>query len=99
MNVAAAVANLEDLRLEPFAIALVARNEHVGEELHLDAHLAFALAGFASAAGHVEREVAGRQPAGARILRGGEQLTDRIEGFQIRDVLGTRPPPDWLLVG
>src|SRR2546429_236498 len=40
VNRAAAIADLEHLRLEPLAVALIAGNEHVGEELHLDAHLA-----------------------------------------------------------
>ena len=43
MDVAAAVLDLEHLRLEALAVALVARHEHVGEELHLDADLALAL--------------------------------------------------------
>src|SRR6476620_601655 len=57
MHGSTAVAHLEDLRLEPLAVALVARHEYVGEELHFDAHFAFTLAGFAATARHVERKV------------------------------------------
>jgi hypothetical protein len=58
-----AIANLEDLRLEPLAIALIAGHEHVGQKLHFNADLAFALTGLAPSARHVERKVAGGQPA------------------------------------
>ena len=47
---AAAVLHLEHLRLEALAVALVAGHEDVGEELHLDPDLAFALARLAAAA-------------------------------------------------
>ena len=63
MNRTAAVPDFEHLRLEPLAVALIAGHEDVGEKLHLDADFAFALARFAAAAGHVEREVTGGQPA------------------------------------
>ena len=43
MDVAAPVAHLEHLRLEALAVALVAGDEHVGQELHLDADFALAL--------------------------------------------------------
>ena len=63
VDVLRAVLHLEHLRLEAAAVALIARHEDVGEKLHLDAHFAFALARLASAAGHVEREVARREPS------------------------------------
>ena len=66
VDVLAAVLDLEHLRLEPLAVALVARHEHVGEELHLDADLALALARLAAAARHVEREVARGEAARLR---------------------------------
>src|SRR5215471_14456852 len=61
VNRPAAVPNFEHLRTETFAVALITGDEDVGQELHLDAHLALALTGFAPAAGHVEREMARRQ--------------------------------------
>src|SRR5262249_48082097 len=63
-----AVADLEHLRLEAFAVALVARHEDVGEELHLDAHFALALAGLAASARHVERKMTRGQAARPRVL-------------------------------
>src|SRR5262245_52594719 len=63
VNRAATVPHLEHLRLEPLSVALIARHEHVGEKLHLDAHFTLALAGLASSARNIEREVAGREAA------------------------------------
>src|SRR5262249_19818935 len=81
MDGAAPVSHLEHLRLEALAVALIARDEHVGEELHLDADLAFALAGLAASARNVEGEMARREAARPRVLGRGKQLADRIEGL------------------
>src|SRR5436305_1993473 len=61
VNRAAAVSDVQHLRLEPLAIALIARDEDVGEKLHLDAYFALALACFTPAARDVEGEVARSQ--------------------------------------
>ncbi len=98
MNRSAAIVDVEHLRLEPLAVALIARHEDVGEKLHLDAHLALALTRFAAAAGDVEREMARAQAARPRILGRGEQLTDRIERLQIRDGIRPRRAPDRRLI-
>src|SRR5207302_4557026 len=82
-NRPSAVADLEHLRLEAFAVALIARDEDVGEELHLDAHFAFALARFTAAARDVEREMARREPARPRVFGRREQLANRIERLEI----------------
>ena len=47
---AAAIADLEHLRLEPLPVALIARHEDVGEELHFFYLDAVALASLAAAA-------------------------------------------------
>src|SRR5690242_18541251 len=57
----ALVADIEHLRPEALAIALIARDEDVRQELHLDPDLPLTLAGLAAPAGDVEREVAGRE--------------------------------------
>ena len=98
VDVAPAVLDLEHLRLEPLAFADLARHEDVGEELHLDLDHAFALARLAAPAGHVEREVAGRQAARLRVLGRREQLADRIERLEIRDRVGSRRAADRRLV-
>ena len=98
MHGAALVLHFEHLRPETLAVALIARHEHVREELHLDADLPFALARLAAAARHVEREVARREPAQPRVLRRREQVADRIERLQIGDRIGARRAADRLLV-
>ena len=50
IDAAAAVLDLEHLRLEALALALVARHEHVGEELHLDLDHALPFARLAASA-------------------------------------------------
>src|SRR5207248_8754181 len=87
-----------DLRLEPLAVALVARYEDVGEKLHLDTDLALALGRFAPAARDVEREVARGESARPRVFRRGKQLADRIEGLEIRNGIAARRPADRRLV-
>src|SRR5207244_11032445 len=90
MDRAAAVPHLEQLRLEALAVALIAWNEDVGKELHLDADLALALTGLAAPPRHVEREVARGQTARARVLRRGEPLPDRLERVEVRHRIRSR---------
>ena len=70
----AAVLHLERLAVVPEAAARVARDEHVGQEVHLDAQHAVALARLAAPALHVEREaprlVAARPRVGQARRRG-----------------------------
>ena len=84
--------------LEALAFADLARHEHVGEELHLDLDLALALARLAAAAGDVEREMAGGQPARLGVLGRREQLADRIERLEVGDRVGSRRAADRRLV-
>src|SRR5437867_4381656 len=98
MNRPPPVADLEHLRLEALAIALIARHEDVGEKLHLDADFAFALACFTAPARHVEREVTCREAARARVFRGRKQLADRIERLEIGDRIRSRRAADRRLI-
>ena len=97
-DVAALVLHVEHRRLETLAVAVFARHVHVGEELHLDLHLALALARLAAATGHVEREGTGREPAAAGVLGRGEQFADRIERLEIGDGIRPRRAADGRLV-
>src|SRR6185312_17271062 len=94
----AAVLHFEDLRLEALALALFARDEDVGEKLHLDLDLSFPFAGFASAARHVEGKVARGESPRPRVLCGGKQLANRIERLQIGDRIRSRGAADWRLI-
>ena len=57
VDVLAAIAHFQHLRLVSRAFALFADQFHVGQKLHLHGHGAVALAGIAAASGDVEREV------------------------------------------
>ena len=98
MDVLAAILHVEHLRLEAHAVALVARNEDVREELHLDAHFALALACLAAPARHVEREVARGEAARFRVPGQREDLANRIERLQIRDRIRARRAADRRLI-
>src|SRR5262245_41284463 len=98
MNRPPAITDFEHLRLEAFAIALIARHEHVGQKLHLDADLALALARLASAAWDVEREVTRGQTARSRVLGRGKQLANRIERLEIRHRIAARRASDRRLI-
>ena len=63
--------------VEALALAHLAGDVHVGEEVHLDLAHAVALARLAAPAVHVEREARRRVAVGPRLLRAGEQLADR----------------------
>jgi len=61
------------------ALAGLALHPHVGQEVHLHAALAEALAGFAAATIHIEAEGARREPAGARLGHLCVELADVVE--------------------
>jgi hypothetical protein len=84
--------------LEPAAVTLFTRHEHVGQKLHLDAHFAFALTRFTAPARHVEGKVTRSEATGLRVLGRGEQLADRIERFQVRDGIRSWRAPDGCLI-
>src|SRR5438093_1590889 len=77
MDRPSAIPDVEHLRLEALAVALVAWHEHIGEKLHLDPDFAFALTRLAAPARHVEGKMARREPARTRVFRGGKQLANR----------------------
>ncbi len=66
-------------RVVALAAAGVALDPHVGQEVHLDAQLAVALALLAAAAGHVEAEPPRRVAAQLRLGQLGEQRADQVE--------------------
>src|SRR5690554_2926068 len=72
----AADLHLEGLAVVPRALADLAGDVDVGEEVHLDLDRAVALARLAAAALDVEREAAGLVAALARLGRPGEEVAD-----------------------
>ncbi len=75
----AVVADGERLGIVALAAAGVALDPHVGQEVHLDAELAVALALFAAPAGHVEAEPPRRVAAELRLGQLGVERADQIE--------------------
>src|SRR6185369_2063239 len=90
--------DLQRLAVVALAVADLARDVDVGQELHLDLEDAVALAVLAAAALDVEAEAAGRVAANARLRHAGEQLADGREQPDIRGRVGARRSPDRALV-
>src|SRR5262249_18293657 len=81
-----------------FAVADLAGDEDVGEEIHLDLDDAFAVAGFAAAALDVEGEAAGLVAAGFGLGHRGEELADGGEETGVGGRVGARGAADRALV-
>ena len=79
----------ERLFVVALAAARVALDPHVGQEVHLDAKLAVALALLAAAAGHVETEPPRLIAAKFRLGQLGEKRANEIEGPCERGRIGT----------
>src|SRR5439155_3795960 len=80
------------------ALADLARDVDVGEELHLDLEDPLALAVLAAPAFHVEAEAARLVAAQARLGYPGEELADRPEEPRIGSRIGARGAADRALV-
>ena len=94
----AAVLHLERLAVVAAAAARVAGDEDVGQEVHLDAQHAVALAGLAAAALHVEREAARLVAAGARVGEAGVEVAEEREDAGVRRRVRARRAADGGLV-
>ena len=90
--------HLERLAVVALALADVAGDVDVGQEVHLDLDDAVALAGLAAAALDVEAEAAGLVAARLRLGQAGEPLADRREGAGVGRGVGARRAPDRRLV-
>ena len=94
----ALVVHLEGVPVEPGALAHLARDVDVRQEVHLDLDRAVAGAGLAAAALDVEREPALLVAAHLRLGGGGEQLADVVEHAGVGGRVGPRRAPDRRLV-
>src|SRR4029453_1972496 len=92
------VPNLERLPVIPMALADLARDVDVGQEVHLDLDLAVARAVLAAAAPYVEREPAGLVAADASLRHLAEQLADVVEHPRVRRRVRARRASDRRLV-
>ena len=79
-------------------VADLAEDIYVGQEIHFDAALTFALAGFAASALHVEAEAAGLVSALARFGQHGEEVADGGEDSGVGGGVGARRAADGRLI-
>ena len=93
-------AHLEGLAVVAFAVALLAGDEHVGQEVHLDGLVAVALACLASATGHVEAEPPRLVASDFGLWKCYEEIADVGKDARIcRRVRPWRPPERRLVYG
>src|SRR3989442_869931 len=97
-DVLAFVVDVERLAVVALALAHVAGDVDVGQEVHLDLHEAVALARLAAPALDVEREAPGLVAAHPRLLRPGEQRADEREDAGVGGRVAARRAPDRRLV-
>ena len=90
--------HLQRLAVVALALADVAGDVHVGQEVHLDLDDAVALAGLAAPALDVEREAARLVAARLGLRQAGEPLADRREGAGVGGGVGARRAADGRLV-
>ncbi len=97
-DVLALEAHLQRLAVVARALARLARDVHVGQEVHLDLDLPVALARLAPAAADVEREPARLVAAHLRLRRQRVELADRREEVGVGRRVRPRRAPDRRLV-
>src|SRR5438477_8431161 len=92
------ITHLERLTVVAPALADLARDIDVREEVHLDLHEAVTLARLAPAPLDVERKAARSIAADLRLRQVGEQLADRREQPRVRRRIGPRRAADGTLI-
>ena len=90
--------DLKRLAVVALALALVAGDVDVGQEMHLDLDQPVALAGLAAPTLDVERETPGLVAARPRLGQLGKPLADGREGPGVGRGIGARRAPDRALV-
>src|ERR1700722_6934646 len=98
MNVLAAVAGLEHLRLVTRAFAFFADQLNIGEELHFHRNRAVALAGFTPPSGNVERKMPGSETALLGLRQRSKEFADGVERLDVSHRIRPRGSPDRRLI-
>ena len=98
MDVLSVIADGENLRLVTRAFAILADQFHVGQKLHFHGDRAIAGAGFAAAAGNVERKMSGGVAMLLGLGKGSEELANRIECLDVGHRIGARSASDGRLI-
>src|SRR6202051_1454542 len=89
---------VKDALLKAGALAVLAHQFDVGEELHFDGDGSIALAGFAAATRNVEGKMSGRIAAAVGFGGGSEQLADDVERLDVGDRIRARRASDGRLI-
>src|SRR5205807_8682887 len=97
-DVPAPVGDPQDLGAVAPALARLARDVDVLEEVHLELLEAVPLARLAAPTGNVEGEGPGREAKGPGLGLGGEQLADLVERLDVGDGVRARSAADRLLI-
>ena len=84
----ALVFHLQGFAVEPGALADIALDVHIRQEVHLNHVHALTTAGLTAATLHVETELTHLVTAGLGLHRGGEHLTDRIKSTGVGGWIG-----------
>ena len=98
MDILRLVSNLQHLRLVARALAFIADQFDVGEELHFDRDGAVSLAVFAAATGDIEGEMPGRKTAFLRFRQRREHIPDHVESLDVRNWIRARRSSDGRLI-
>src|SRR5260370_34700324 len=98
VNILAMIADFQNAALEARAAALFADELYVREKLHLHGDGAVSLAGFAAAAGNVERKMTGGVTAAFGVRRIRKNVADGVEGLEIGGRIGARGAADRRLI-
>jgi hypothetical protein len=88
----------ENLGLIAGAVAVLAGQLDVGQELHFDGDGAVAFAGVAAAAGHVEGKMPRRERKALGLGLRGKELADQVEALDVGDGIGARGAADGRLI-
>ena len=94
MNVLALVADFQRLAVVALAVANVAGDVNIGQEMHLNSYDAVSLAGLAASSLDVERKTPRCVAACPRFGYAGEQLADRRQEAGVGGRIGAWSAPD-----
>src|ERR1700678_1455563 len=98
VNILAFVTYVKHLGFVARALALVTDQFHISQKLHFNGDCAVALAVFATASGHVKREMAGREATLLRLRQRSKQFSDNVKRLDISHGIRAWRAPNGRLV-
>ena len=98
VNIFTAIANFQDLGFEALALALLAHQFDIRQELHFHHNRAVTLASLAASTGDVEGKMSCRKAALVGFRSCSKQLAHTVKSFYISDGIGARRAPNRRLI-